>query len=479
MEGVHGRGWPGHGGSEATQHAGFRRVGVNDVGAEPADLPHECGESAYVATESDRPPEAGDAMRLDVWRPQFQVVGFPRFNGSGQQPLVEPLGVELLTETGDLESGTPDVHTSDDAQDADAVQRGGRHSWSRSLSASLSDQPTIGFRSRLVNQRSITMPAMRVLVTGGAGYIGSHLVDSLCEAGHEVRVLDNLSTGNANNLRHRLDEIGFVNGSILDASLVEREVEWAQMVFHLAASVGVRHIVDDPLGSLLTNTRGTENLLSACHRYWCKVLVASTSEVYGKTSKVPMVEDDDRVLGPTTVHRWSYSTAKAIDEHLAFAYGAYELPIVIVRYFNSYGPRLDEKGYGSVVANFLRQALAGEPLSVHGDGQQSRCFTYIDDTIRGTLLAGSTPEAEGMVFNLGGTRETTVLELAEMIRAGVGSNSEIAFTPYDEYYGAGFEDTRRRVPDVTRARETLGWDAEVPLEDGLQRTIEWWQKTHV
>ncbi|HLF99947.1 MAG TPA: NAD-dependent epimerase/dehydratase family protein [Acidimicrobiia bacterium] len=319
---------------------------------------------------------------------------------------------------------------------------------------------------------------MRVLVTGGAGYIGSHLVDALCEQGHEVRVLDNLSTGNAVNLRHRLDQIGFVNGSILDASLVEREVEWAQMVFHLAAAVGVRHIVEDPLGSLLTNTRGTENVLSACHRYWRKVLVASTSEVYGKTAKVPMVEDDDRVLGPTTVHRWSYSTAKAIDEHLAFAYAAQTLPVVIVRYFNSYGPRIDEKGYGSVVANFLRQALAGEPLSVHGDGKQSRCFTYVDDTVKGTLLAGFTPEAEGMVFNLGSTRETSVAELAQMIRESVGSRSPIEFTPYEAYYGSGFEDTRRRVPDTTRAREVLGWEAEVPLEEGLERTIEWWQKSH-
>ncbi len=321
------------------------------------------------------------------------------------------------------------------------------------------------------------MDAVRVLVTGGAGYIGSHLVDALCGAGHEVSVLDNLSTGNAENLRDRLDEIRLVNGSILDAPLVEAEVEKSQLVFHLAAAVGVRHIVVDPLSSLLTNTSGTENVLAACFRHWRKVIVASTSEVYGKTSKVPMHEDDDRVLGPTTVHRWSYSTAKAIDEHLAFAYAANKLPVVIVRYFNSYGPRLDERGYGSVVANFLRQALAGAPLSVHGDGQQSRCFTYVDDTVRGTMLAGFTPEAEGSVFNLGSSRETTVLELAELIRHAVGSSSEIALTPYEDYYGPGFEDTRRRVPDVTRAREVLDWEPTVELEDGLQRVIEWWQKT--
>jgi UDP-glucose 4-epimerase len=319
---------------------------------------------------------------------------------------------------------------------------------------------------------------MRVLVTGGAGYVGSHLVDALCDAAHEVRVLDNLSTGNAANLSGRLDEVHLVNGSILDGAIVEREVEWAQLVFHLAAAVGVRHIVDDPLTSLLTNTRGTENVLSACFRHWRKVLVASTSEVYGKTAQVPMHEDDDRVLGPTTVHRWSYSTAKAIDEHLAFAYAANDLPIVIVRYFNSYGPRIDERGYGSVVANFLRQALAGDPITVHGDGCQSRCFTYIDDTIRGTMLAGFTPEAEGRVFNLGATRETTILELAELIKAAVGSSSPIAPTSYESYYGPGFEDTRRRVPDITRAREILDWQPTVSLEEGLASTIEWWSKTH-
>jgi UDP-glucose 4-epimerase len=321
---------------------------------------------------------------------------------------------------------------------------------------------------------------VRVLVTGGAGYIGSHLVDALCAKGHEVHVLDDLSTGSAENLRQRLDddEIRLVNGSILDASLVEREVEQSQLVFHLAAAVGVRHIVEDPLQSLLTNTRGTENVLAACFRSWRKIVVASTSEVYGKTTQVPMREDDDRVLGPTTVHRWSYSSAKAINEHLSLAYAAHDLPVVILRYFNSYGPRLDERGYGSVVANFLRQALAGKPLSVHGDGRQSRCFTYIDDTVRGTLLAGFSAEAEGLVINLGSTRETTILDLAEMIKRAVGSDAPIAHESYESYYGPGFEDTRRRIPDISRAAEILDWQPSVALEDGLERTIEWWEKTH-
>ncbi len=319
---------------------------------------------------------------------------------------------------------------------------------------------------------------MNVLVTGGAGYIGSHLVDRLCDAGYDVTVLDNLSTGRVANLSHRLKEIRFVNASIMDASIVATEIERAQLVFHLAAAVGVKHIVDAPLESLLVNTRGTENVLSSCFRYWRPVVLASTSEVYGKTSRIPMREDDDRVLGATTVHRWSYSTAKAIDEHLALAYAAHGLPVTIVRYFNSYGPRLDERGYGSVVANLLRQALAGAPLTVHGDGNQSRCFTYVDDTVEGTYLAGFTAEVRGQVINLGNPTETTIGQLAETICEMVGSSSKIQYTPYAEYYGPGFEDTRRRVPDITRARDLLGWEPKVELHDGLEQTIAWWHKIH-
>jgi UDP-glucose 4-epimerase len=319
---------------------------------------------------------------------------------------------------------------------------------------------------------------MRVLVTGGAGYIGSHLVDLLLTEGHEVTVVDNLSTGKVANIEHCLDRIRFVNGTIMDSDLIETEVERAQLVFHLAAAVGVRHIVDAPLEALLVNTRGTENVLSACFKYWRKVVVASTSEVYGKTAKVPMQEDDDRVLGPTTVHRWSYSTAKAIDEHLALAYRAHGLPVTIVRYFNSYGPRLDPRGYGSVVANFIRQCQDDEAITVHGDGKQSRCFTFVDDTVRGTYLAGVTPEAEGFIINLGNDHETTILELAETIRDALGSKSDIRPTSYESYYGPGFEDTRRRVPDISRAGELLGWKPTVDLDEGLARTLEWWKATY-
>ena len=316
---------------------------------------------------------------------------------------------------------------------------------------------------------------MRILVTGGAGYIGSHLVDLLLRGDHEVSVIDNLSTGAIDNLAPMLDRIRFLNGSILDATLVSAEVERAQLVFHLAAAVGVRHIVDRPLDSIRVNTRGTEIVLECCFRYWRRALVASTSEVYGKTTTVPMSEDDDRVLGSTKVHRWAYSTSKALDEHLAFAYAALGLPISVVRYFNSYGPRLDSRGYGSVVASFIGKALAGEPILIHGDGSQTRSFTYIDDTTRGTFLAATSDAALGTVFNIGNPVETSILTLAERIRSLVGSSSEIRFVTYEDQFGPRFEDTDRRVPNVSRAKELLGWEPTIGLDDGLARTLEWWK----
>lgn len=316
---------------------------------------------------------------------------------------------------------------------------------------------------------------MKILVTGGAGYIGSHLVDRLLSRGDEVFAIDNLSTGKIANIQRHLesDRFHLLNDTILNESLIDHLVSQVDLVYHLAALVGVKYVVADPLGAIKTNVTGTEVVLGAAFKYWKKVVLASSSEIYGKSAKIPFHEEDDRVLGPTNVGRWSYSTSKAIDEHFAFAYSAKGLSIAIVRYFNSYGPRLDEKGYGSVVANFVRQALKGESITVHGDGLQSRCFTYIDDTVDGTLLAGEVKAGEGLVFNIGNDAETTIHDLAVAIKRLTGSGSEIIRVPYIEYYGKRFEDTRRRVPSIDRAKEVLGFTPKVRLEEGLMRTIVW------
>jgi UDP-glucose 4-epimerase len=316
---------------------------------------------------------------------------------------------------------------------------------------------------------------MRALVTGGAGFVGSHLVDRLIAREDEVCVLDHLSTGRIENIRHHLGRprLKFVNDTILNASIVDRLVEECDVVFHLAAAVGVPYIVDDPLRAISANVEGTEIVLRAAFRFWRKVIVVSSSEVYGKSTKAPLSEEDDRVLGPTAVTRWSYSSSKAIDEHFAYAYAARGLPIVILRFFNVYGPRIHENGYGSVVARFIQQALNDEPLSVHGDGQQTRCFCYVEDTVRGVLLAAESKEAEGQAFNIGNDAEISVYELALLIKRLTGSLSEIAFVPYRDCYGLRFEDTPRRVPDLSKAHLTFGYRPEVGLEDGLRRTIDW------
>ena len=319
---------------------------------------------------------------------------------------------------------------------------------------------------------------MRTLVTGGAGYIGSHLVDRLVHLGHEVAVIDDLSTGNLANLTAVRGDIQFVEATILDADVTDALVADADIVFHLAAAVGVGHIIEQPLRSLVINTKGAENVIAACVKHDRKLLLASTSEIYGKTAKMPMSEDDDRVLGSTTIARWGYSTAKAIDEHLALAHAEHGLRMSIVRYFNSYGPRLDPRGYGSVVANLMRQAIDNEPLTVHGDGSQTRCFTYVDDTVEGTLRAALDLRGEGKIFNVGNDHETSIMDLATTIIAMTGSSSTVQHVSYEQRFGKGFEDTKRRIPDVQRARTLLNFDAGVSLQDGLQRTLAWWRATH-
>ncbi len=319
---------------------------------------------------------------------------------------------------------------------------------------------------------------MRALVTGGAGFVGSHLVDQLLARGDEVYILDHLSTGRIENIRHHLghSRLRFFNDSILNANIVDRLVEECDIVFHLAAAVGVRYIVDDPLGAISANVEGTEIILRAAFRFWRKVVVTSSSEVYGKSTKAPLSEEDDRVLGSTAVTRWSYSSSKAIDEHFAYAYAARGLPIVILRFFNVYGPRIHENGYGTVVARFIQQALADEPLTVHGDGRQTRCFCYVEDTVRGILLAAQSKAAEGQAFNIGNDTEISIRDLALLIKQLTGSSSEISFVPYHDYYGLRFEDTPRRVPDLSKARLTFDYRPEVTLEVGMRRTVEWCQR---
>jgi UDP-glucose 4-epimerase len=318
---------------------------------------------------------------------------------------------------------------------------------------------------------------MRILVTGGAGFIGSNLVDTLMEQGHEVTVIDNLSVGKAGNIEHHLssERFHFVNDSILNVGTLERLVRQAELIYHLAAVVGPKYVVEDPLGTIITNVRGTENVLELAFKYWVRSVVASSSEVYGKSDAAPLSEDDDRLLGPTIVSRWSYSDAKAIDEYFALAYAKKGLPVAAVRYFNAYGPRLDPRGYGSVIARFITQALQGEALTVYDDGEQTRCFTYVADTVAGTIRAATVKEAVGRVFNIGSDRETSINELVQLIRQVAGCDSEIVHVPFEAAYGPAFEETRRRVPDVTRAREVLGFEAKTTLEEGLRRTVEWFQ----
>lgn len=313
----------------------------------------------------------------------------------------------------------------------------------------------------------------RYLVTGGSGFIGSHLVEGLLASGNSVVALDNLSTGRLQNL----DDVSgdprfrFVHGSVLDELMVDELVHTCDVVVHLAAAVGVKLIVDHPLRSLTTNIRGSEIVIEAAHRYRRKILLASTSEIYGKNSDGPLAETADRILGSPAVARWAYSAAKGIDEVLAFAYHKErDLPTVVVRLFNTVGPR-QSPAYGMVIPRLVRQAVAGDPLTVFGDGLQTRCFCHVADVVSALTGLLDHDGAVGDVFNVGSGEEISMLELAHRVIDAAGSDSEIELIPYDEAYEEGFEDMVRRVPDTHKLARLTGWAATRKLEDILRETI--------
>lgn len=315
---------------------------------------------------------------------------------------------------------------------------------------------------------------MRVLITGGAGFIGSHLAEAFLQRGDRVTVLD---VGGGDKVRHLFADarFRFIRGSVLDALLVDRLVGDADMVYHLAAVVGVEHYVSAPLEVLEVNVNGTQNVLKAAFRHQRKVVFGSTSEVYGRNPNVPWSEDDDRVLGSTRVDRWCYATAKAVGEHFCFAYCRLGLPVTVLRFFNVYGPRLDTLEGGRVVSIFVGQALRNDPITVIGDGTQTRCFTYIEDCVRAAVAAGIVQGTEGQIFNIGAEMETKIIDLARLIRHLTNSRSEICFVAEQDVYGPYYEDVHRRVPDVSKMHDILGVRALTPLPEGLRRTIAWFR----
>ena len=305
---------------------------------------------------------------------------------------------------------------------------------------------------------------MKYLITGGAGFIGSHLAEKLIARGDQVVIFDNLSTGSASNLSGIKENIKFKEGNILDKAIIDKLVAESDYVVHLAAALGVFNIVNKPLESLKTNLQGSEIVLEACDRYRKPVLVASTSEIYGKNDKVPLNEEDDRIIGHPLKSRWSYSEAKAVDESLAyFYYLENKLPIRIVRFFNTVGPR-QVGHYGMVVPRFVIAALKNEPLSVYGSGDQIRCFCHVSDAVRGLLLVMDSDKAVGEVFNVGNNQQISIMELAKKVIEVTGSKSIIEKIAYEKAYPQGFEDMQRRVPDISKIKQVLGWAPEINLD---------------
>jgi len=315
---------------------------------------------------------------------------------------------------------------------------------------------------------------VRAFITGGAGFIGSHLAERLLEQGHKVSVLDNLSTGSIDNIVHLKthDRFSYVIDSVTNEPLLAEMIDGSDVVFHLAAAVGVKLIVEQPVHTIETNVHGTEVVLRHANKKKKLVFIASTSEVYGKSTVVPFRESADLVLGPTDKHRWAYACSKLIDEFLALAYWKEKrLPVVIVRLFNTVGPRQTGR-YGMVLPTFVRQALAGKPITVFGDGTQSRSFTYVGDVVDALVGLVGEPAAIGGVFNIGNTGEVTIRDLAERVKEMTVSASPIQFVPYDEAYEAGFEDMPRRVPDISKLRNLIGYAPKLELDDIIRSVVE-------
>jgi len=313
----------------------------------------------------------------------------------------------------------------------------------------------------------------RILITGGAGFIGSHLAEALVSAGAEVYVIDDLSTGSRANLS-ALEGHGrfhFTEGNVLDAAALEPLMAKVDFVYHLAAAVGVELVIHRPVYTLKDNVAGTENVLAAAARRGAGVLLASTSEVYGKSERERFSESDDLLIGPPAFSRWGYACSKLLDEFLALAYGREKgLPVFIVRLFNTVGPRQTGR-YGMVLPRFAAQALRGEPITIHGDGQQTRCFCDVSDTVRALIGLPRHNEARGKVFNVGSTEEVTIAELARQVNAAAGGRSVLKFVPYETAYAKGFEDMRRRVPDISKIRRLTGWEPTVSLAEIVRRSV--------
>jgi UDP-glucose 4-epimerase len=315
------------------------------------------------------------------------------------------------------------------------------------------------------------------LITGGAGFIGSHLAEALLARGERVLAIDDLSTGRIRNIEHLKGSPGFeyTIDTIMNRPVLAELIDRADYVFHLAAAVGVKLIVESPVRTIETNVRGTEVVLDLANKKKKPVLIASTSEVYGKAAKVPFSEDDDLVLGPTTRGRWSYACSKALDEFLGLAYfREKKLPVVIARLFNTVGPRQTGR-YGMVLPTFVKQALSSRPLTVFGDGTQSRCFGYVGDVIPALVRLIQTDRAYGEVFNLGSREEITIRDLAELVKKRLGSSSEVVLIPYDQAYEAGFEDMPRRVPDIRKVAELIGFEPRTPLPEIIDRVAEYYR----